>query len=362
VQTGSNDAIRRATRVYTKLGLAVWLYTTASSWVCSLPWFGAAARDASSISLGEPIREPRRFRATRFSADGQGLSPMSIDESTLTPSNSYGIWSVAKNLVPLFALYALAPVVADRSIVLAWTSTPFAGLLIYRLTMAMHDCGHLTLFSTRGVNVAVGRLLGFVSGVDFDRFRDRHREHHRNHGRPGDPQGFHYVGISNMSRPAFLWHLLKPLFGLNLKYVYAESLLSPLNLRRALRSAEMAGFIATQGVVFVLITAAGRHPSLILLPMVGAMTFGLFFSQLRGMAEHGIRAADAHAARLVRSHRADWLGSLLLFDVHFNYHAEHHEHPGVPSCRLPGLSTVTGGARTSRASMWHTLRRMLYGP
>jgi fatty acid desaturase len=217
---------------------------------------------------------------------------MSIDESTLTPSNSYGIWSVAKNLVPLFALYALAPVLADRSVALAWTLTPFVGLSIYRLTMAMHDCGHLTLFSTRRANVAVGKLLGFVSGVDFERFRRRHREHHRNHGKPGDPQGFHYLGLSNMSRPAFLWHLLKPLFGLNLKYVYAESLLSPLNFRRVLFSAEMVGLIATQGVVFALITTAGRHPSLIPLPTVGAITCGLFFSQLRGIAEHGTRATE----------------------------------------------------------------------
>jgi acyl-lipid omega-6 desaturase (Delta-12 desaturase) len=285
---------------------------------------------------------------------------MAIDESAFGPSDFYGSWSVVKNLIPLLVLYAFAPALADHSAFYAWGLTPVVGLLIYRLTMVMHDCGHLTLFSSRSWNVRIGKLLGFITGVDFERFRNRHWEHHRDFGREGDPQGFHYLATQTMSRPRFLWHVLKPIFGSNVRYVYAESLLSPENFKRLIGAVDILGFIIVQAFIFLLISDVGNHPTLILLPPVAAATFGLFYSQLRGIAEHGTRGVNAvRPEGFVRSHRTEWLGSLFLYDVHFNYHAEHHRYPGIPSCRLPALSLSKGGSGGTFDSMWQTLGRML---
>jgi fatty acid desaturase len=88
--------------------------------------------------------------------------------------------------------------------------------------------------------------------------------------------------------------------------------------------------------MLALVTGLGRHPILALLPFVSTATFGLFFSQLRGMAEHGVTDAGA-SLRNARSHAPHLLDRMLLYDVNFNYHREHHEQPHIPSCHLPAL-------------------------
>lgn len=277
-------------------------------------------------------------------------------------SNAYGAVSVFKNLAVLGGLYALAPYLAEQSLWLAWALTPFIGLFIYRLTMVMHDCGHGTLFSLRRANVVVGKFLGFLTGIDFVRFRQRHWEHHKRFGVSGDPQGFHYIGTSRMSRPEFVWHLVKPLLGWNVKRVFSESYLCPENLKTAFANRDFLFILAVQLGVFLLITGTGKHESLVLIPFVGAATFGLFFSQLRGVAEHGIRGTNKHPEGFVRSHPTDWLGKLLLYDTNFNFHEEHHRFPGIPSCHLPKVFEREHGSGSGRPNIWQTLKAMMEAP
>ena len=112
-------------------------------------------------------------------------------------------------------------------------------------------------------------------------------------------------------------------------------------------------FAVVQLALALLITGAGRHAWLALLPFASAATFGLFLSQLRGIAEHGVGAAGGPEA-LVRSHASELLGSLLLYDVHFNFHEEHHRYPGVPSRWLPPLAQELHRGMPTR-TMWQTL-------
>jgi len=273
-------------------------------------------------------------------------------------SNLYGTASVLKNLLPTLGVYAAVPIVADRSVLATVCLAPLIGLLLYRLTIVMHDCGHATLFTSRRVNDAVGILLGAVTGISFRRFRARHWEHHRNYGHERDPQGFHYRGLARMTNAELVRHVLAPLVGVNLRYVFPESYLYPANVARASRG-ELAALATLQLLLAALITGLGRHPFAALLPAGSAVTFGLFFSQLRGIAEHGVR--DAGDPRgFVRSHRADWLGALLLYDLDFNLHEEHHTHPQVPSCVLAAHARARrDAAYKARTTMWQTLRGML---
>jgi omega-6 fatty acid desaturase (delta-12 desaturase) len=273
----------------------------------------------------------------------------------LAASNAYGITSVAKNLAPLLALYTAAPYVADRSLAVAFGFAPLIGLLLYRLTMVMHDCGHGTLFTSRGANERVGKLLGFVTGVDFGCFKAAHWQHHKIYGQPGDPQGFHYLGLSRMTRTAYAWHVVKPLVGANLRYVFRESIVHPRNLAAAAANGQLAVLVVVQLGLALLITGLWRHPSLVLLPFASAATFGLFLSQLRGIAEHGV-GEQGKPETQVRSHAPELLGRLLLYDVHFNFHEEHHRYPGVPSHHLPELARELSPGKPPR-SIWQTLRR-----
>ena len=260
--------------------------------------------------------------------------PQQLDLKHLQPSDRYALFAVVRNVLPLFALLALAPVLAARTIAAAWLLAPLVGLFLYKITIVLHDCVHRTLFRSPRVNDWSGLLLGAVTGIDVRRFRARHSQHHRTYGHAEDPQGFHYLGVERLSRAQFAWHLVKPLFGANLRYVLRESLLHPGNFWRALRRGDALVFASVQLLMFLLVTGGGRYLSLALMPFVSAATFGLFLSQLRGLAEHGSYSA-ADQTGLVRSHSAGMLERVLLYDLHFNYHSAHHRWPQCPSCHLP---------------------------
>lgn len=260
--------------------------------------------------------------------------PEQIDLEQLRPSDRYGANAVIRNVLPLLLLLALAPVIAARSPAAAWLLAPLVGLFLYRITIVMHDCLHRTLFCSPPVNDWIGLCLGAVTGIDVRRFRTLHWKHHRTYGGAEDPQGFHYLGIQRLSRLQLTWHLVKPLFGANLRHVLRESMLHPGNLWRALRRGDALLFLSVQLLMFVVVTGGGRYLHLAFLPFVSAATFGLFLSQIRGLAEHGSRSA-ADQAGLVRSHSARWFERVLLYDLHFNYHSAHHRWPQCPSCHLP---------------------------
>lgn len=257
-----------------------------------------------------------------------------LDLASLQPSDRYGWSAVARNVLPFFVLLILSATLAERSRAAAWSIAPLIGLFLYRTTIVMHDCTHGTLFKSARLNHRVGLLLGAMTGIDFHRFRSQHWKHHRSYGQPDDPQGFHYLGVPRMTRLQFAWHVIKPLLGGNVRYVWRESLLAPKNFQRALRRGDAVIFIVMQLAICAIVTDGGKQLSLMLLPAVSAATFGLFFSQIRGLAEHG-PLHDHPQAFAVHSHVARVLERIFLYDLHFNYHTAHHRWPQCPSRHLP---------------------------
>ena len=257
------------------------------------------------------------------------------------PSDRYGWAAVARNVAPFLLLIALAPLLYPWS----WLLVPLIGLFIYRITIVMHDCVHRSLFTSTRLNERVGRTLGALTGIDFHSFTRQHLLHHRNYGEPGDPQSFHYLGIGNMSRARFGWHLLRPLVGWNLRYTIGESVLAPRNLAR-----DFFLVAAVQAIVLAIVTGGGRHPWLAVLPAVSGSTFGLFYSQLRGIAEHGTRDGSREAAH-VRSHVPHWLDRIFLYDLNFNCHREHHLNAAAPSCRLAPAGPDLGSSMLATIRM-----------
>jgi fatty acid desaturase len=273
----------------------------------------------------------------------------------LEPSDAYGWKAVLRNTLPLVALLSITPIVADWNVYAAWALVPVVGLLMYRITVVMHDCTHRTLFRSRNLNERVGSLLGALTGIDFQSFSSQHWQHHLSYGERHDPQGFHYVDLKRKKSGEFYWHVAKPLFGLNLRYTFSESLLAPKNLTRVISTGEIILVVLVQLLVLTMVTGAWRHPVLAALPFVSAATFGLFFSQLRGIAEHGA-VGDCIEASNVRSHSSNWLDRIVLYDVNFNYHREHHERPEIPSCHLPAVQRAVAMCDSNlSSSMFRTL-------
>src|SRR6266700_608119 len=238
-----------------------------------------------------------------------------------------------------------------------WLLSPLIGLFAYRITIVMHDCIHRSLFRSARLSARVGTLLGCVTGIDFASFSRQHLLHHRLYGRPGDPQGFHYLGLKGATLATYAWHLLRPLLGFNLRYALAESILRPCNLAAAARTGEIFALAAIQLAILVIVTGGGAHLWLAALPFASAATFGLFFSQLRGIAEHAAGGAEAEAAN-VRSHAPHWLDRVLLYDLNFNYHKEHHLYPHYSSRDLAALHGRLAELPPLEPSMFRTLKAL----
>lgn len=272
------------------------------------------------------------------------------------PSDRYGAFGLLRNLVPLIFIYGWVPYLANYSAYLLWSLAPLTGLILYRLTIVMHDCGHGTLFRSRKNNRWVGEFLGAVTGIDFNQFRQMHFEHHRDYGKANDPQGFHYIGIADMSRAAFAWHVCKPLIGINLRYVFTETYLHPNNMIRMVRSGRFLFIVPLQLGLLAALTDFGLHWWAALLPPISATTFGLFFSQLRGIAEHGVDDANKQIG-FARSHMPMLWDKLLLYDLNFSFHEEHHRYPHIPSNHLPALHNAIGYTLPN-SGMLHTLKAL----
>lgn len=261
----------------------------------------------------------------------------------LAPDAGYG-WSAAiRNFIGFVALLLLMPVLAGSR---PWTAAllvPALGLMMYRMTIVMHDCAHETLFPSRRLNRVVGTLLGAAAGLSFHGFARSHRQHHRRAGLPDDPQGPHYLG--DWSRPWLLWHLLRPLLGGNLPLLRRiPPAFAAAELPAWQRLAEPALVAGLQLIWAAVVSRGFQLWWLTPAPILAAATFGMFFSQLRGFAEHAA-APGAEPAGFVRSHRSHPIDRLLLYDLNFNYHREHHLYPGLPSCRLPALQAALAAER-----------------
>ncbi len=276
-----------------------------------------------------------------------------IHPDWLVPSDQYGWVAVIGNTLPLLLLLGVLPYLADWSIGLAWGCAPLVGLLIYRISLVVHECAHQTLFESDALNNRVGLLLGAMIGIDFQAYSREHFSHHQSYGTQNDPQGFLYRGINKMGPLALRVHFIKGLLGFNLIHTYAESILAPKNIKRQILSGEILLVILAQLTLLIAVTDMGRHLSLALLPALSAVTFGLFLSQLRSMAEHGAYG-DMREVGNVRSHSANWLSVILFHDMHFNYHLEHHLYPQCPSIHLPEIHDATVNPTLEQAYGYHT--------
>lgn len=59
---------------------------------------------------------------------------------------------------------------------------PFAALMLVRLFIIQHDCGHGSLFTTAALNDRVGRLLGVLTFTPYGYWRHSHNLHHAGSG------------------------------------------------------------------------------------------------------------------------------------------------------------------------------------
>src|SRR5947209_7860698 len=80
------------------------------------------------------------------------------------PELGRSLWQVSNTLVPFFALLAAMHLLVGRGHPwLALLLTLPAGLLLVRLFIIQHDCGHGSFFSSAWANDGLGAVLGVLT-------------------------------------------------------------------------------------------------------------------------------------------------------------------------------------------------------
>ena len=105
--------------------------------------------------------------------------------------NATGLAQVATTLVPLALAWIVVAGAGGNPWVVLFASVAIA-LLMLRVFVLMHDCGHRSLFASTALNSGVGFALGVIAGMPQYVWSRHHAHHHATNGdwsRYGGPLG-----------------------------------------------------------------------------------------------------------------------------------------------------------------------------
>ena len=260
---------------------------------------------------------------------------------------------LAITLVPFVALYAAMLFALDAGYWLALVLAPVAGLLLLRLFIIQHDCGHGAFFARRSSNDWTGRALGVLTLTPYDCWRRSHALHHAATGNL-DARGFGDVDTLTVReffegsrwQRAFYRAYRHPLvlMGLGPAYLFLLRHRLPVGLMTA-GSIYWVSAMATNAVIaailFGLIWTFGfATVALVFFPVLltaASMGVWLFYIQHQFEQAHWDREDDwsFHHAALAGSSYLHLPAVLRWFTGNIGIHHVHHLASRIPFYRLP---------------------------
>jgi omega-6 fatty acid desaturase (delta-12 desaturase) len=262
-------------------------------------------------------------------------------------------WELAATLVPFLSLFAAMLFAVQAGYFFATVLTPLAGLLLLRLFIIQHDCGHGSFLPNKSGNDWVGRALGVLTLTPYDCWRRSHALHHAATGNldargSGDVdtltvREFYERTRSQRVLYRFYRHPLV-LLGLGPAYLFLLRHRLPIGL---MKSGWLYWVSAmTTNVVTVLILAAliglfGLFATaLVFLPvllMAASTGVWLFYIQHQFENAHWDQSENwsFHDAALQGSSHLDLPLPLRWFTANIGVHHVHHLASRIPFYRLP---------------------------
>jgi len=235
---------------------------------------------------------------------------------------------------------------------------PVAGLLLLRVFIIQHDCGHGAFLAKRKGNDWIGRALGVLTFTPYDCWKRSHALHHANTGNL-DARGFGDVdtltvqefrslgGVQRLIYRAYRHPTV--LFGVGPAYLFLLRHRLPIGLMKEgarywisaivtnmATAALLGGLIYVFGIVT---TALVVFPILLIAASTGVW---LFYIQHQFEQAHWDRGADwtfYHAALHGSSH-LDLPQPLRWFTANIGVHHVHHLASRIPFYRLPEALTA----------------------
>ena len=300
--------------------------------------------------------------STSKAGSGNAEARRVLSAAELAPLTQLSNWRSALALLQTLFIISAAVGLALSAGLGAWTvlAVLVIGVAQHGLFILAHEAAHYRLFKQRGLNDAVGRMVGMAGGVSMCTYRVTHRLHHNHLYTPDDPDTAIHGGYPRGVK--YLWKkLAQDVVGLNAYKTFAYFFGAPaLNAATqkaarplddtspALRSTArtdrwfVLAFHLCAPVVCALAwgwQGAAWYLVLWTLPLLTVLQPVL---RLRAICEHGATTDFSSPLTAARTNRtwgsaSNWLGRALLFPHHVNYHLEHHLYPAVPHYHLPQL-------------------------
>lgn len=269
-----------------------------------------------------------------------------------TPNFSRSVTELAVTLLPFCGLI----------LVIAWgimsgyyamlAAAPLAGLLLLRLFIIQHDCGHGSFLASRSSNDWTGRVLGALTFTPYDCWKRSHALHHASTGNL-DARGFGDVDtwtvreFHDSSRLMRLFYRVYRhpivLFGVGPAYLFLFRHRLPIGLMKQGSKywlSAIATNLATAGVLAALVYGFGLLAVLLtVLPVLliaASSGVWLFYIQHQFEDAHWDRKTDwsFHEAALLGSSHLDLPQPLRWFTGNIGVHHVHHLASRVPFYRL----------------------------
>ncbi len=305
------------------------------------------------------------------------------------PRLSRSVWELVATLVPFLLLNGVMLVAVEAGHVAALALAVPAGLLLLRLFLIQHDCGHGAFFFKRAANDWLGRILGVFTLTPYDCWRRSHALHHAGTGNL-DARGFGDVDTLTVrefeKRTRFRQVLYRVyrhplvLFGFGPGYLFLLRHRLPIGLMRAGWIYWVSAAATNAATAFLLLGLAfffslGTIASVGLSILFIAASTGVWLFYVQHQFEETLwdRGSEwgFHAAALHGSSHLDLVPVLRWFTANIGVHHVHHLASRIPFYRLPevlddfphlkGLNRVTAleSFSTLRLTLWDEDRRRL---
>ena len=232
----------------------------------------------------------------------------------------------------------------------------------------LHECGHVTLFRSRRLNLLTGHTAGLFALIPFGMWTYVHRQHHKWTGWQDldpttatltpQPRGTVKRALVNVA-----WRLWLPLFST----VYRlTNFWNPGRMGQGLRSGDLRwpAIVDTTGCLAIYAVAAWQFGALGTLRLMGlALLIAFVIEDVLILSQHTHVPMELSHGRPVLPHRAleqerytrslrlpAWMSWLLL---HVDAHELHHMYPFVPGYDLRRVSYQP----ENEVGWWAWLRR-----
>jgi len=199
-----------------------------------------------------------------------------------------------------------------------------------RLNILGHEAAHRLLFTNRGANDAVGRVLAYPSFQALMAYRRSHFAHHRDEMGPEEPDLSLYSGYP-IPPDSARRKLRRDALGVS-AYKNFRGLFGA-----ARKSAREAQIIVAVQLVMLGVSIAVMRPLMYVIWVLAWSTLWRVSNRVRSIAEHGgmVRSKD----RRLTTHviRQSWLARVTIVPYNTGWHLAHHVDMGVPWRNLPRL-------------------------